>query len=257
MWTPSRVGKPRFRVSSRRKPIVSSTKWQRVAGARPPSAPPAPATVMHVPPSGAPSAATARQRDDAVDARRLGGGRTASGPRRPITGLKLTLASLRREILRRRGSRAAPGSCRRCRRRSCRRSRWRHLPATARTLATILSKVPWPPRSGRLRSCAALSPSSVTLTPVRPNGSSRSTTSGVSSRPLVMMLIDSADAASRGGGVDVLGEVVDDRQVEQRLAAEERQRRGFSGRIVVDLPRPRARRPRAAVSSDILWAWRL
>ena len=52
MWTPSTVGKPYFRVSSRRKDIFSSTKWhvsQALAAGRPP---PAPALVMHVPPSG-------------------------------------------------------------------------------------------------------------------------------------------------------------------------------------------------------------
>ena len=38
-----------------------------------------------------------------------------------------------------------------------------------------------------------------------------------------MMLMRQRHAARRGRGVDVLGEVVDDRQVEQRLAAEERQ----------------------------------
>ena len=88
----------------------------------------------------------------------------------------------------------------------------------------ILSNVPWPPRSGRMRLCVSRSPSSVTLTPFRPNGLSRSTTSGVSSRPLVMMLISMLDAARLRTAPHALGEVVYDRQVEQRLAAEERQR---------------------------------
>ncbi|MNC85104.1 hypothetical protein D3C83_06810 [compost metagenome] len=58
MWTPSIVGKPRLRVSSRRNDIFSSTKWQlshAPADGRPP---PAPALVMQVPPSGLLSAPT-------------------------------------------------------------------------------------------------------------------------------------------------------------------------------------------------------
>jgi len=54
MCTPSSVGKPRFRVSSRRNAIFSSTKWQV-------SQAPVlePADVMQVAPSGRPSAPTA------------------------------------------------------------------------------------------------------------------------------------------------------------------------------------------------------
>ena len=62
--------------------------------------------------------------------------------------------------------------------------------ATRRMFSMIRSKVPWPPRSGRMRSCVSRSPSSVTFTPVNPSGTMHSTTSGVSSRPLVMMLTD-------------------------------------------------------------------
>jgi hypothetical protein len=40
MWTPSMVGKPRFLVSSRRKPIVSSTKWHGRTGWTPGLHPP-------------------------------------------------------------------------------------------------------------------------------------------------------------------------------------------------------------------------
>ena len=121
------------------------------------------------------------------------------------------------------GSRAAPDSCRPSSRRSCRRWRCGTRPATRRMFSTMRSKVPWPPRSGRIRLCVSRSPSSVILTPFRPNGSIRSTTSGVSSRPLVMMLIAHADAARLAALPHALGQVVHHRQVQQRLAAEERQ----------------------------------
>ena len=85
------------------------------------------------------------------------------------------------------------------------------------------SKVPWPPRSGRIRLWVSRSPSSVIFTPRRPNGSSRSTISGVSSSPLVMMLMPRSMPRARRRAVQPLGQVVHDRQIEQRLAAEEHQ----------------------------------
>ena len=42
------------------------------------------------------------------------------------------------------------------------------LAATRRMLSMILSNVPWPPRSGRIRLCVSRSPSSVILTPFSP-----------------------------------------------------------------------------------------
>ena len=106
----------------------------------------------------------------------------------------------------------------------------RHFPATCRMFWTILSKVPWPPRSGRIRLWVSRSPSSVTLTPFRPSGTRRSTIAGVSSRPLVMMLIVIRTPRCRQLAGQPLGEVEQHRQVEQRLAAEERQRRSSTAR---------------------------
>ena len=116
------------------------------------------------------------------------------------------------------------------------------LPATCRTFSMILSKVPWPPRSGRIRLCVSRSPSSVILTPFRPQGASRSTTSGVSSSPLVMMLISIRTPRACARLPQPLGEVVQHRQVEQRLAAEERQREARRAERVEPLLGP-ARRP--------------
>src|SRR5258708_25490870 len=61
MCTPSGVGKPRLRVSSRRYDIFSSTKWHESHTLDPTpllDPPPAPADVMHVPASGLPSSVT-------------------------------------------------------------------------------------------------------------------------------------------------------------------------------------------------------
>ncbi len=75
----------------------------------------------------------------------------------------------------------------------------------------------------------------------------RSTTSGVSSRPLVMMFITMLDAARLASLRQPLGEVVDDRQVQQRLAAEERQREALRPRsrpsVPRSTPRPAPRSP--------------
>ena len=49
MCTPSGVGKPRLRVSSRRNSLFSSTKWQESHALEPLDSLPAPALVMHVP----------------------------------------------------------------------------------------------------------------------------------------------------------------------------------------------------------------
>ena len=93
--------------------------------------------------------------------------------------------------------------------------------ATRRTFSTMRSKVPWPPRSGRIRSWVSRSPSRVTFTPVRPSGSMHSTTRGVRRRPLVMMLTscvtprDAACFEDRPAISSIAG------RVQQRLASEE------------------------------------
>ena len=100
-------------------------------------------------------------------------------------------------------------------------------PATLRMFSIRRSNVPWPPRSGRIRLCVSRSPSSVILMPRSPYGSSRSTTSGVSSSPLVMTLIDIGTPRACVRRPELLGQVVHHRQIEERLAAEERQLEGF------------------------------
>ena len=95
--------------------------------------------------------------------------------------------------------------------------------ATRRMFSMIRSKVPWPPRSGRMRSCVSRSPSSVTFTPVSPSGTMHSTISGVSSRPLVMMLTDCLTPRDAACFEDRPAISNMRRHVQQRLAAEERE----------------------------------
>ena len=228
MCTPSTVLNPRLTVSSRRKAIFSSRKWHESHAL---VDTPVPADVMHAPFSGLPSEPDCGQRDEALRSRlRLADDR-----------LERDLAPACRRSPARAGSRAAPGSCRPRTRRSCRRSRRCSDRRPARTFLRILSNVPWPPRSGRMRLCVSRSPSSVTLTPSGASAVSRSTTSGVSSRPLVMMLNTSAISRARHDLGDALGEVVHDRQVEERFAAEERQREAL---------RPRRASIRASIQLD-------
>ena len=137
--------------------------------------------------------------------------------------LEVDLHELVGEVLLARGTRAAPDSCRPSVSSKLPPMAMRQRPATLRMFSMIRSNVPWPPRSGRIRLCVSRSPSSVILMPFSPNGSSRSTTSGVSSRPLVMMVIDHRHAARLRRVPQPLGQVVHHRQVQQRLAAEERQ----------------------------------
>ena len=86
MCTPSTVVNPRFFVSSRRNAIFSSTKLQ-VSQTR---LTPVPADVMHAPFSGLPSAPTDGQRDHALG---------CAGFFSRMIGLKVTFASLSRELL--------------------------------------------------------------------------------------------------------------------------------------------------------------
>ena len=159
MCTPSAVLKPRFFVSSRRNDIFSSTKLH-VSQTR---LTPVPAEVMHAPfsgLSGVPSAPTTVS------------GMMPSRLRRLLADDRLEgdLRQPRREVLRREEVEQRRVASRPCRPRSCRRSAMLVMSATARVLAMIRSKVPWPPRSGRERLCASRSPSSVILMPFRPSG---------------------------------------------------------------------------------------
>ena len=174
-------------------------------------------------------------------------------PRRADDRLEVDLDQLVGELLLASGTRAAPDSCRPSSRRSCRRSRSGTRPATARMFSTIRSKVPWPPRSGRIRLWVSRSPSSVIFTPFSPNGSSRSTTSSVSSRPLVMMLMTSstpracgrAATAARPGSTSPAGSAAARRR---RTSATSFSGRTRSSSRSIQSP------TRAAVSSDILSA---
>ena len=215
LCTPSGVGKPwRLRLLAQERHLVVE-EVADVAGRR---RRPAPADVMQVPPSGLRVRADRRQRQDAL---------RASRPRRVGVAddrLEVDLDQLVGEVLLASGTRAAPDSCRPSSRRSCRRWRSRHRPATRRMFSMIRSKVPWPPRSGRIRLCVSRSPSSVILTPCSPNGSSRSTTSWCQQQAVG----DDADRPSATPRACValpqpLGQVVHHRQIQQRLAAEERQ----------------------------------
>ncbi len=66
---------------------------------------------------------------------------------------------------------------------------------------TMRSNVPGPRSGERMRSWVSWSPSSVILTPFRPNGFSRPTISGVSGRPFVIDVDHLAAAARLGGRV--------------------------------------------------------
>ena len=145
---------------------MSSSKWQLSQPLVELTA--APADVMHAPPSGLSLTAVSAMNFEPLTGEATAGAGCALRSR--MTGLNATFDSLSakscslQEVEQRR---IAVGGLHR---RSCRRWRSRVLCATCRTLWTILSKVPWPPRSGRIRLCVSRSPSSVILTPFRPNG---------------------------------------------------------------------------------------
>ena len=241
MCTPSTVWKPRFVVSSRRNDIFSSRKWHvsqllvAVARPRPPTSCrcrsaaclPSPTAVSGMNPLG-------------CCGLRLADDRLERDLRQLVGELLLAQEVEQRRIAVDRGlvevaADRDPAPC----------------PATWRMFWRILSNVPWPPRSGRMRLCVSRSPSSVTLTPFRPNGTRRSTTSGVSSRPLVMMLITMLHAARLAGLPQPLGQVVHDRQIQERLAAEERQREALGRDARRGAPRSiRRRAPRCPSTSS-------
>ena len=120
---------------------------QRSRTSRTPRRRPLPTEVMQVPPSGLPSAPTGSAGASPFGRRRL---------RSRMIGLKLTLTSwsakscVAEEIEQRRDS-CRPSSRRSCRRWRCGRGRRR-----ARMFSMMRSKVPWPPRSGRIRLCVSL-----------------------------------------------------------------------------------------------------
>ena len=108
-------------------------------------------------------------------------------------------------------------------------------------LLRILSNVPWPPRSGPhavVRVAVAVERDLHAERAERRRADRRPP--GVSSRPLVMMLITMLTPRASQAFRQALGQVVHHRQVQQRLAAEERQREAL---------RARSRRIRASVHS--------
>ena len=171
-------------------PSCRRAKSQRVARRRRRRSP---TDVMQVPPSGLPSRRSCRPASAAACPCRRRRERSASGFR--TIGLKLTLTSLSANSCSLQEVEQRRVSCRPSSRRSCRRSRSGTRRRRARMFSMMRSNVPWPPRSGRIRLWVSRSPSSVIFTPRSPNGSRRSTTSGVSSRPLVMMLMRHRHAA--------------------------------------------------------------
>ena len=116
----------------------------------------------------------------------------------------------------------------------------RDLSRDCRMLATIRSNVPWPPRSGRIRLCVSRSPSSVILMPFRPRGQPIDDL-GRQQQAVGDDVDQHRDAARLARLPQPLGEVIHHRQVQQRLAAEERQHEASGRERVEPLLDPVAR----------------
>ena len=111
--------------------------------------------------------------------------------------------------------------------------------ATSRTFSMILSKVPCRPRSGRIRLCVSRSPSSVIFTPLQAVGCQPIDDLGREQEAVGDDADVLRDAALLAQRVTPLGQVVGDRQVEQRLTSEQREHEFLGPQRVQTLLDPR------------------